>query len=232
LPDAELDAAVDQLIHLISSKVLDKNTPDKEDTISVNGSTELFCDIFEQLRPGRWMSDEIIMAVMQIVDKPAFVWHGLSIPLDEIVHGQLRAIKRPFANWARQMANYRRVTKETGILVYFCPINHQNNHYSLLEINEPERKIRHFDSLAERARQDRVSSLIKKEFAGLKYSYEEAVSTISKSLFKKNSLANTYRLPRNRLTIGAVVLGLFGISNAWRTVFQLDLGILCMIRTV
>jgi hypothetical protein len=180
LPEAELDAAVDQLVHLISSKVLNKNTLDKEDTVSVNGSTELFCDIFEQLRPGRWMSDEIIMAVMQIVDKPAFVRHGLSIPLDEIAgDGQLRAVKRPLANWARQMANYRRGTKEAGSLVYFCPVNHENNHYSLLEINEPERKIRHFDSLVERARQDRVSSLIKKEFAGLKYSYEEAVSSMS-----------------------------------------------------
>ncbi|QKX61623.1 uncharacterized protein TRUGW13939_08775 [Talaromyces rugulosus] len=176
LPDAELNAAVDQLVHLISNKVLHKNTPDKEDTISVNGSTELFCNIFEQLRPGRWMSDEIIMAVMQIVDKPTFVRHGLRIPLDEIVHGQLQAIKRPFANWARQMGNYRRVTKEADSLVYFCPINHQNSHYSLLEINEPERKIHHFDSLAERARQDRVSSLIKKEFAGLKYLYEEAAT--------------------------------------------------------
>jgi hypothetical protein len=185
LPEAELDAAVDQLVHLISSKVLNKNTLDKEDTVSVNGSTELFCDIFEQLRPGRWMSDEIIMAVMQIVDKPAFVRHGLSIPLDEIVHGQLRAIKRPFANCARQMANYRRGIKEAGSLVYFWPVNHQNNHYSLLEINEPERKIRHFDSLAERARQDQVSSLVKREFTSLKYSYEEAVSSMSEYPLKK-----------------------------------------------
>jgi hypothetical protein len=201
LPEAELDAAVDQLVHLISSKVLDKNTPDEKDTISVNGSAEVFCDIFEQLRPGRWMSDEIVVTAMQIVDKPAYVRHGLSSPLDEIVHGQLQAIKRPFANCARQMANYRRGIKEAGSLVYFCPVNHQNNHYSLLEINEPERKIRHFDSLAEKARQDRMFSLIKKEFAGLKYSYEEGVSSMSTPLTKLEITVIDYPATNRRLEL-------------------------------
>jgi hypothetical protein len=44
------------------------------------------------------MSDEIIIAVMQIVDKPTFIKHGLSIPLDKTVHRQLQAIKQPFTN--------------------------------------------------------------------------------------------------------------------------------------
>jgi hypothetical protein len=48
-----LDAAVNQIVHLISSKILNKNTPDKKNTVSVNRSTELFYDIFKQLRPGR-----------------------------------------------------------------------------------------------------------------------------------------------------------------------------------
>ncbi|CRG92861.1 hypothetical protein PISL3812_09934 [Talaromyces islandicus] len=176
LPDAQLDAAVDQLIQLIGSKVLN-NLPDKNSSVSVNGSAEISCTIFEQLRPGTWMSDEIIMAAMETIDKPAFVRHGLSIPLDKIDrHGQMWAIERPFTGWAKKMASYRRDTEEAGSLVYFCPINHQNNHYSLLEINERERKIRHFDSLAGKDRHDRVSSLIKKEFAGLRYSYEEATT--------------------------------------------------------
>jgi hypothetical protein len=83
------------------------------------------------------------------------------------------------------MANYRDA-KEAGILVFFCPINHQNNHYSLLEINKLERKIRHFDLLAGRACQDWVSSLIEKEFADLNYLYKEAVSNISKTNLKNS----------------------------------------------
>jgi hypothetical protein len=99
------------------------------------------------------------------------------------------------------MASYQRGTKEASSLVYFYPVNHQNNHYSLLEINEPERKIRHFDSLAERARQDRVSSLIKKEFAGLKYSYEEAVRSMSTPLTKLEITVIDYPATDRRLEL-------------------------------
>ncbi len=33
-------------------------------------------------------------------------------------------------------------------MVYLCPLNHNNNHFTWLEINEREGKIRHYDSRA------------------------------------------------------------------------------------
>ncbi len=31
-------------------------------------------------------------------------------------------------------------------LVYLCPLNHKNNYFTLLEVNDRERKIRYYDS--------------------------------------------------------------------------------------
>jgi hypothetical protein len=66
-------------------------------------------------------------------------------------------------------------------LVYFRPINSRNNHFTLLEINEREKVIRHYDSDAapEVIKGDkgtRISDLVKKDFGGLKFSYSETVS--------------------------------------------------------
>jgi hypothetical protein len=33
-------------------------------------------------------------------------------------------------------------------LIFYCPVNHKNSHFILLEINDSERAIRHYDSQA------------------------------------------------------------------------------------
>lgn len=35
-------------------------------------------------------------------------------------------------------------------MVHFRPLNHNDNHFTLLEINEREEKIRHYDSMADK----------------------------------------------------------------------------------
>ena len=182
MPGGELNAAVDHLIKHVSSKVLSKTTLDSSDTIAVNGSMELSCDIFERFRQHQCLDAWTIIAAMEISDKPEFVRYDLSIPLDETRNtGQMKPITRPLAGWAKKIAKYRRLAKETSGLVYFCPINHRNCHFTLLEINEQDQTIRHYDSKAEPGtilggRKTRISKLVMEEFGGLKYSYCEAVS--------------------------------------------------------
>jgi hypothetical protein len=65
-------------------------------------------------------------------------------------------------------------------LVYFCPLNY-NRYFTLLEINECEKAIHYYDSMADPAvikgkKMTRISTLVKKEFSGLNFSYSEAVS--------------------------------------------------------
>jgi hypothetical protein len=186
LPAGKLGTAIDQLVEGVKARVLCQTILSPNDTLAVNGSMELECTILQHLRPGVRLDAWTILAAMQISDRPAFVRHDKSIPLDEIIAiepvKRIRPFKRPLAAWAKKISKYRRQAKETFgdviPLVFFCPINHTDSHYTLLEINEQERVIRHYDSLADRGavNQTRMSRLVQEEFGALKFSYQEAVS--------------------------------------------------------
>jgi hypothetical protein len=176
------------LVEGVKARVLGQTILGPGDTLAVNGSMELECTILQHLRPGVQLDAWTILAAMQISDRPAFVRHDKSIPLDEIIAiepvKRIRPFKRPLAAWAKKISKYRRQAKETFgeviPLVFFCPINHTDSHYTILEINERERVIRHYDSLADRGAvgQTRISRLVQEEFGALKFSYQEAVSEL------------------------------------------------------
>jgi hypothetical protein len=89
------------------------------------------------------------MAAMHISDRPDFVRFGESIPLDSIRrHGEMRSINRPFQAWAGKIAMFRREAENSTPLIFYCPVNHNNSHFTLLEINDSEKVIRHYDSKA------------------------------------------------------------------------------------
>jgi hypothetical protein len=198
LPDGELNAAVDHLIELVSTEIFGNRPLDDNDTIAVNESVELPCDIFQRLRQGKWLDAWTIMAAMQISDKPFFIKHGESVPLDEIGrYGRIKPIKRPLTGWAKKITELRRQAKETFgdtmRLVYFCPINHGNRHFTLLEINEREQAIRHYDSMAgsgtiNGTKKTRVCGLVREEFGDLEFSYSEAVSIGLPAVFTGDGL--------------------------------------------
>ncbi|KAL4864639.1 hypothetical protein BDV12DRAFT_200881 [Aspergillus spectabilis] len=184
LPDGRLNTAIDCLVEGVKEKVLNQATLDPNDILAVNGSMELECKILQHLRPGQQLDAWTILAAMQISDRPAFVRHEKSIPLDEIIKLELvkrtRPFRRPLAAWAKKISSYRRKAKEifgdVVPLVYFCPINHMDSHYTLLEINKRERVIRHYNSLADRDGVNKtwMSRLVKDKFGALKFSYQEA----------------------------------------------------------
>ncbi|THC89979.1 hypothetical protein EYZ11_010568 [Aspergillus tanneri] len=151
LPEGKLDAAIDCLIEGVNTKVLSKAMFEHDDTIAINMSAELPCEIFQRLRPGHWLDMWTIMGLMQLSDKPAFVRHDLSIPLDEIgSNNQIRPIKRPLRGWAMRIAKHRREAKEAfGNVVPLADTIHGT-------------------------KETRMSRLIKEEFSGLKFSYQEA----------------------------------------------------------
>ena len=119
------------------------------------------------------------MGAMQISDKPLFIRHGYSIPLDELKrNGRMKPVKRPLAGWARKMIKLydeaKEMFKDATRLVYFCPLNHKNRHFTLLEINEQEEVIRHYDLKADKGvidgtmRQTRMGRLVQ-----VRYSFDD-----------------------------------------------------------
>ncbi|KAB8213218.1 hypothetical protein BDV33DRAFT_210420 [Aspergillus novoparasiticus] len=175
LPDGQLEAEIDCLIKDVNIKVLDQTTFRRDDTISINDGIEIPCDIFDRLRPGRWLDSWTIYALMQISDKPAFVKHGLSIPLDR--RDGFQPIKHPLRAWATKMAKFREEARSPSgnlvPLVFFCPINHKGHHFSLLEINEQEKVIRHYDSMPKVSTELRMTEVVKEQFGDLEFPYEE-----------------------------------------------------------
>jgi hypothetical protein len=78
-----------------------------------------------------------------------------SVPLDELGrHGRMKPVKRALAGWGEiiELRNKAKDMFGDAIrLVHFRPLNHNNNRFTLLEINEREGKIRHYSSIADKA---------------------------------------------------------------------------------
>ncbi|KUL81575.1 hypothetical protein ZTR_09850 [Talaromyces verruculosus] len=175
-----LSKAVDRLTSQVSTQVFNKRKLDANDTVSINGSVELSIDLFTRLREGEWLDSWALMAAMHISDRPDYVRFGESIPLDSIGrHGQMRPIKRPFQAWVKKITTFRREAQDTTPLIFYCPINHNNSHFTLLEVNDSEKAIRHYDSQApltarNGTKKTRVAALVEDELRDLGYTYIEA----------------------------------------------------------
>ncbi|KAM5349963.1 hypothetical protein ACJ41O_006468 [Fusarium nematophilum] len=115
----------------------------------VNGTDFRFSvDSLRRLNGTRWLNDEVILACLHLSDKLAFVRVGFSIP----IHRQTRrqsTIPCPFERAAKQMADWQHQGGASSRLVCFFPLFQRQNHFSLLEINEREGSIFHYDPVGE-----------------------------------------------------------------------------------
>jgi hypothetical protein len=155
MPKDSLNIAVDRLMEDVCTKVLGKRKFKDDDSVAVDGGEVLLCDIFTKLRPDNWFNDSLLMASIKMSDKPSFVRYRYSIPLDQVERfgrSGTRRVYRPLACWRKTIEKYSSEAQtrqgHSIRLVYFCPLSINNNHFTLLEINEQKRKIYHYDSMA------------------------------------------------------------------------------------
>ncbi|RSL38405.1 hypothetical protein CEP51_016922 [Fusarium floridanum] len=131
--------------------------------ILVKGTDFLFgADSLRRLSGKTWLNDEVILACLHLSDKLAFVRVGFSVS----IHQQMQAyslMQRPFERVVEQMAKWHRQVKAGTRLVCLFPLFQSQSHFSLLEINEREESIFHYDSMGETENSDikvrRVSDL-------------------------------------------------------------------------
>ncbi|KAL4985854.1 hypothetical protein BDW68DRAFT_179306 [Aspergillus falconensis] len=171
--NAVLETAVDRLLNAVRNDVLN-GTSDEEKMVVVNHSPEIPLGSFKRLNGEKWLDAWIITAAMQISDKSSFVRHYHSIPLNE--SGGI-PIPRPLRAIFQKIHQSRETSEEK--LIHFCTLNHKGTHFTLLEINERERVIRHYDSMVspdvmKGTKQSRVSRLVKKQFESLGFEYTDA----------------------------------------------------------
>ena len=97
-----MNTAVDRLIEDVSTKVLGKRKrmlkPD--DNVTLDGGVDIFCNTFNMLRQGKRPDNWIIMAGMQMSDKPFFVRYSYSVTLDRFERFSRSDTKRVFRSLA------------------------------------------------------------------------------------------------------------------------------------
>jgi hypothetical protein len=93
---------------------------------------------------------------VQMSDKPFFVKYGYSVALDRserFGRSGTKRVSRSLTGWRKTIERLRseaQIQHGLGIrLVYFCPLNINDNHFTLLEINEQKKKIYRYNSMAD-----------------------------------------------------------------------------------
>lgn len=120
-----------------------------EDTLfKAHDAVELSVDSLDRLCPDEWLDMWVIAAAMELADKPPWVRYGLSIGLEERENDRIIPVTNPFGPWRKKVNKYRSEVEHNARLVYFCPLSLGTNHFTLLEIDEHQRTIYHYNSMA------------------------------------------------------------------------------------
>ncbi|KAH9889191.1 hypothetical protein F4778DRAFT_785745 [Xylariomycetidae sp. FL2044] len=106
------------------------------------GNVDLPAASFERLRPGQWLSNYIILAALELADKPSYV---MVLPIH--LSDDSDKVQDSFPAWRSEVNKYKQAWPNKWI--FLCPVS-LNGHFTLLEINSQLRKIYHYDSMAPR----------------------------------------------------------------------------------
>jgi hypothetical protein len=163
-----------KICHILGKKIT------QTDDVTIKG-IDFPCYMLEQLHSDEWIGTNLIHACLTMSDKMSIVRFGQCVSLDIVDAVRSKPHRKPFQQWAKNIREWKKFS--TVPLVYFCPLIHNGIHFSLLEINELDKKIYHYDSITPRHviagdadNPTRVCEAALSEFGDLKFVYEEAVS--------------------------------------------------------
>ncbi|CAH0017605.1 unnamed protein product [Clonostachys rhizophaga] len=105
-------------------------------------------EAIEALKSTAWLSDSVIMACLHLCDRLPFVRVGFSVPIHQQRNSHKR-MPRPFEMAVKKIAAWHNEAEGSAKLVSFFPLFLNQNHFTLLEVNERDGCIYHYDSLSE-----------------------------------------------------------------------------------
>lgn len=133
--DPELDAFYEEVIRLSTGDRLvirgTEHTFDKESLLT--------------LRPDTWLNGDIVVAFLHLSVKLDFVRVWKSIPMHQTPNTHI-PLRRPFECAAAQVSKWRAELGPSTLVCLF-PLLFNDNHFTLLEINDREGYIYHYNSL-------------------------------------------------------------------------------------
>lgn len=141
----------DLILHPTTFATFRQNLQDStsEDMLLIKGTNFQFprCSL-ERLEGPHWFNDDLILACLHLADRLPFVRIGFSIPLHQSTRPS-RTMKRPFERAAKQLEQWRSEVEGSDRLVCLFPLFQRQNHFTLLEVNERDSSIYHYDSLSD-----------------------------------------------------------------------------------
>lgn len=124
-----------------------------EDTITLSGKS-IPGDSLNRLETGCWFDIWLLEAALEIQDRAVWVKLGPCISTHEMVHGKIKPVEAPFRRLRSEIESLRdndSSQRPQGGFVFLRPLCINSNHFTLLEVNEREGMIYHYDSLANRS---------------------------------------------------------------------------------
>ncbi len=139
---ASVTNQVDQLIEDVRQLVGENGGMilDKQFEVDFNSLNRLY--------PDQCLDRWIIEAAFELMDKPSCIRWGVAVQFHDTFRGELVQVAKPFDLWKKKIDSCQREAGNHANLIYFCPLYLKLNHWTLLEIDEQQKKIRHYDSRA------------------------------------------------------------------------------------
>lgn len=100
----------------------------------------------QRLKKNAWLNDELLVACLHLSEKLRFVRIGWSIHIHQDIRPN-SPMKQQFERASQAIQEWKKGTNSR--LVYFFPLYQHGNHFTLLEINEKEGYVYHYDSMSE-----------------------------------------------------------------------------------
>ncbi|KAH6972690.1 hypothetical protein EDB80DRAFT_596098, partial [Ilyonectria destructans] len=132
---------------------ISKRMKNPEELILRNTGSVVRLSSLNKLRGTTWLDDHVILTCLHLSDKLPFVRVGFSVPIHQEIYPH-RAQLRPLEMASKRIMRWHDEMEVQSPLVCIFPLLLHNNHFTLLEINERESCIYHYDSLGRRENAD------------------------------------------------------------------------------
>lgn len=132
----------------------------------------------DQLHSNKWFCDGLVLLCLHLAQRRPYVRVGFSVPLHQDTSPSVIQHK-PFEMTARRIKEWNDAEKESRLVCFF-PVLLHGNHFTLLEINQRDDSIYHYDSLGNQQgelevrcpqRRDRATLLLTGQHAACKYQF-------------------------------------------------------------
>ncbi|KAI1288770.1 hypothetical protein F5Y03DRAFT_79342 [Xylaria venustula] len=114
--------------------------------LSVKGTGFSFeAETLSRLGGTEWFNDDLIIFCLHLADRLSYVRVGFCVPLHKQAKPQAKVV-RPFERTSQVIKEWNAAEPHENLVCFF-PLCHHGTHFSLLEVNQRDKTMYHYDSI-------------------------------------------------------------------------------------